>query len=141
MVIGLDPSDDRIREARAKSTEFDNLLFLWSEPERIPWQEDFFTLVVCLSSLERFQGTPEVLREAGRVLAPGGALWILHQATEEDTDQTITPFNQSGASTEGHFQVLQELGYEECADHSRRFVAASSSWGSVLLFSARKPQK
>src|SRR3990172_3869099 len=54
IVVGLDVSDDRVRDARAKSTSFDNILYLWAPAEEIPWQENFFTTVLCVDSVSRF---------------------------------------------------------------------------------------
>ncbi|MGA2375362.1 MAG: methyltransferase domain-containing protein, partial [Candidatus Sulfotelmatobacter sp.] len=59
-VVGLDVSDEMIREARAASKDFDNVLYVWGSAQQIPWEENFFALM-----------------ELFRVLAPRGRLFIL----------------------------------------------------------------
>src|SRR6202142_2010036 len=41
-VIGLDVADEMIREARAASKDFDNVLYVWGSAQQIPWEENFF---------------------------------------------------------------------------------------------------
>ncbi|MGO8795802.1 MAG: class I SAM-dependent methyltransferase, partial [Candidatus Sulfotelmatobacter sp.] len=38
-VVGLDVSDEMIREARTASKDFDNVLYVWGSAQQIPWEE------------------------------------------------------------------------------------------------------
>ena len=156
LVIGLDPSDDQIRDARMKSTAFENILYLWSAAEQIPWQEDFFTGVLCVDSLHQFQDVEKALREAYRVLAPAGTLWIVNQRLELAAVGTIPsdlPSNRpAGAGpldSEQCFALLRAAGFDDVASHSvpdsiapsRTSFDEPASPAGALLLSARKPQK
>ena len=153
LVIGLDQSDDQIRDARTKSMAFDNLLYLWSAAEQIPWQEDFFTRVVCVDSLLQFQDLEKVLRESYRVLAPGGTLWIVDQRVVEDENQRNDPSSRpAGASllnVEPDLTLLYKTGFEDIAPHSppnpamhlKTSVNDLSSPAAVLVLSGRKRQE
>ena len=41
-VVGLDVSDEMIRQARAASKDFENILYVWGSAQQIPWEENFF---------------------------------------------------------------------------------------------------
>jgi len=74
MVLGVDPSDDRVRGARKLSVERENLMFVAGSHERIPWQEEFFTLVVCREEAHDWaRELYRVTAAGGRVYAPGAA--------------------------------------------------------------------
>jgi demethylmenaquinone methyltransferase/2-methoxy-6-polyprenyl-1,4-benzoquinol methylase len=146
MVIGLDPSNDAVREARAKSTAYENLLFLWSDPEQIPWQEDFFTRVACLGSVEMLRDARKAFREAGRVLVPGGTLWLLCPTSARDRGKTNgradgAPDEVPKMSATEYRRLLQDLGYEHYADHSQQLTEGSPLIGDFLLLSVRKPER
>jgi len=52
-VVGLDVSDEMIREARAASKDFDNVLYVWGSAQQIPWEENFFDKVLSVESRGR----------------------------------------------------------------------------------------
>jgi arsenite methyltransferase len=76
-VVGLDVSDEMIRRARAKSAEYDNILFVVGSAQQIPWQEDFFDKVLSVESFYYYGDQGGALDEVRRVMAPGGELYIL----------------------------------------------------------------
>ncbi len=41
-VVGLDVSDEMVRQARAASKDFENILYVWGSAQQIPWEENFF---------------------------------------------------------------------------------------------------
>jgi len=76
-VVGLDVSDEMIREARAASKDFDNLLYIWGSAQQIPWEENFFDKVLSVESFYYYADQDRALMELFRVLAPRGKLFIL----------------------------------------------------------------
>ncbi|HWP84763.1 MAG TPA: methyltransferase domain-containing protein [Terriglobia bacterium] len=84
ILVGLDFSDDMVRNARAQSTAYDNLLFVWSSAEQIPWQENFFTTIFSLEAFYYIEDPERALREIYRVLVPGGRLWIVNHLCMEN---------------------------------------------------------
>jgi ubiquinone/menaquinone biosynthesis C-methylase UbiE len=76
-VVGLDVADEMIREARAASKDFDNLLYVWGSAQQIPWEENFFDKVLSVESFYYYADQDRALMELFRVMAPRGRLFIL----------------------------------------------------------------
>src|SRR6201997_1728073 len=76
-VVGLDVSDEMIREARAASKDFDNVLYVWGSAQQIPWEENFFDKVLSVESFYYYADQDRALMELFRVMAPRARLFIL----------------------------------------------------------------
>ncbi len=76
-VVGLDVADEMIREARAASKDFDNVLYVWGSAQQIPWEENFFDKVLSVESFYYYADQDRALMELFRVMAPRGRLFIL----------------------------------------------------------------
>src|SRR5260370_26516858 len=50
-VVGIDVSDEMIREARAASKDFDNLLYVWGSAQQSPWVGNFLHKVLSVDSV------------------------------------------------------------------------------------------
>ena len=76
-VVGLDVSDEMVRQARAASSDFDNILYVWGSAQQIPWEENFFDKVLSVESFYYYADQERALHELFRVMAPKGRLFIL----------------------------------------------------------------
>jgi arsenite methyltransferase len=76
-VVGVDVSDEMIRQARAESRDFDNVLYVWGSAQQIPWEENFFDKVLSVESFYYYADQDRALAELFRVMAPHGRLFIL----------------------------------------------------------------
>ncbi len=76
-VVGVDISDEMIRQARDDSRDFDNLLYVWGSAQQIPWEENFFDKMLSVESFYYYPDQDRVLTELFRVMAPRGRLFIL----------------------------------------------------------------
>jgi ubiquinone/menaquinone biosynthesis C-methylase UbiE len=76
-VVGLDVSDEMVRQARADSKDFDNILYVWGSATQIPWEENFFDKVLSVESFYYYPDQDRALVELFRVMAPRGRLFIL----------------------------------------------------------------
>ena len=77
LALGVDASDDNVRQARRLSVEIENVMFVLGSPEAIPWQDDFFSVL-----LAREPVAEPVAREMFRLLAPGGRAFVLQSGSE-----------------------------------------------------------
>ena len=76
-VVGVDISDEMVRQARAASKEFDNVMFVAGSAAQIPWEENFFDKALSVESFYYYPDQDRALAELFRVMAPHGRLFIL----------------------------------------------------------------
>jgi ubiquinone/menaquinone biosynthesis C-methylase UbiE len=76
-VVGIDISDEMVRQARAASRDFDNVMFATGSAAQIPWEENFFDKVLSVESFYYYPDQERALAELFRVMAPRGRLFIL----------------------------------------------------------------
>jgi arsenite methyltransferase len=76
-VVGLDISDEMIRQARAASRDFDNVMFVMGSAQQIPWEENFFDKALSVEAFYYYPDQERTLAELFRVLAPRGRFFLL----------------------------------------------------------------
>ena len=76
-IVGLDISDDIIRHAREKTTEFENILYTPGTAEEIPWAENYFSRAISLESAYYWPSPENGAKEIFRVVKPGGKIFLL----------------------------------------------------------------
>jgi arsenite methyltransferase len=122
-VVGIDISDEMIKQARRSSDGLDNLTFLPGGVDLIPWEDGFFTRVVSVESAYYWPDPAQGVREIFRVLRQGGSAWILinfyrdnphsHQWVDELTvpvkllaaDEWAALFRDAGFSEAAHRRI------------------------------------
>jgi ubiquinone/menaquinone biosynthesis C-methylase UbiE len=146
-LVGMDISDEMIRQARNRSGDFENVSFLWGSAEAIPWEDDFFSKAWAIESFYYYEHQEKVLDELKRVLAPMGRLFLLMCIYRENTDtlrwveQAHVPIHVRSA--EEYQAMLAARGWIEVT--AEEFLpepgapAETRSHDRALLISARKP--
>ncbi|MFA5143737.1 MAG: class I SAM-dependent methyltransferase [Candidatus Omnitrophota bacterium] len=78
-IVGLDISQQMIEASQKKKLErnADNVKFIASRANSIPYKDGHFDLVFCLNALHHFPDHPSFFKEINRVLKKGGALVLL----------------------------------------------------------------
>jgi arsenite methyltransferase len=76
-VVGVDISDEMVRQARAESKDFDNVMYVCGSAQQIPWEENFFDKMLSVESCYYYPDQERVLGELFRVMAPHGRMSIL----------------------------------------------------------------
>ncbi len=73
IVVGLG-EDDEVRAARKALGQLENVMFVPATTEEIPWQENFFSVVIDTACA--WSSTERTAREILRVLSPGGSAYV-----------------------------------------------------------------
>jgi ubiquinone/menaquinone biosynthesis C-methylase UbiE len=116
-VVGLDISDEMIRQARAESKEFKNVLFLCGSAQQIPWEENFFDKVLSIESFYYYPDQDRALKELFRVMAPRGRLFILINLYKDNpyslqwVDKLRVPVHVRSARE--YAELLESHGFEK----------------------------
>lgn len=76
-VIGVDVADEMVRQARAESRDFENIMYVHGSASQIPWEENFFDKVLSVESFYYYPDQDRALNELFRVMAPRGRMFIL----------------------------------------------------------------
>ena len=76
-VVGIDISDEMVRQASAQSGEIANIKFVVGSAAQIPWEENYFDKVLSVESFYYYPDQERALDELFRVMAPGGRVFIL----------------------------------------------------------------
>lgn len=88
-VIGLDVSTGMLAEARRKAEEagLSNLSFVEGEAEAMPFPDVSFDIVTCRIAAHHFLSVENFVREAMRVLKPGGKLLVTDTSVPDDAPE------------------------------------------------------
>lgn len=73
-LYGIDPSDKFISDSKRKLPQGN---FMVGYGEELPYEDDFFDLVISKYAIQTSTQAKECMLEAGRVLKPGGILHVL----------------------------------------------------------------
>lgn len=76
-VVGVDVSDEMIRQAEQASQNFTNMSYLQGSAQKIPWADNSFDKMLSVESFYYYADQGAALGEIFRVMAPGGRIFIL----------------------------------------------------------------
>jgi ubiquinone/menaquinone biosynthesis C-methylase UbiE len=76
-VVGIDISDEMVRQARTESAQFPDIEFRVGSAAQIPADDSFFDKVLSVESFYYYPDQNRALDELFRVMAPKGRLFIL----------------------------------------------------------------
>ncbi len=121
-VVGIDLADDLIASARAKSIDYQNILFAPGSAEEIPWAEDYFTRVISVETAYYWHSPEQAVREVFRATAWGGRVFLLMFYYAENPHshhwKQHAPAEIHLRSADEWREVFSLLGFEN-VEHSR----------------------
>jgi len=115
--VGLDISDEMIARARTSSKGVENAMYVWGSAQEIPWQEEYFDKVLSVESFYYYTDQSKVLEEVLRVLAPGGAAYILINLYKDNpyslrwVDELKVPVH--ARSEAEYVEMMRQHGFEQ----------------------------
>lgn len=106
-VVGVDMSRRMLRKAAYKLDSPNvHAPLIWSPAEALPFPDNTFDVVTCLEALEFMENDETVLREAARVLRPGGLLLVTNRINTRFMPGKTRPAEQLET-------LLESMGIEE----------------------------
>jgi ubiquinone/menaquinone biosynthesis C-methylase UbiE len=145
--IGLDMTDEMLELARANAAEagVGNAEFLKGYLEELPLADGSVDVVISNCVINLSGDKPTVLREAARVLRPGGRFAVSDVIADPDMDEaTRTDIAAwtgcvAGALTEAELRdALRSAGFEEIAIRKTHRVHEHAA---AAIIRARKPER
>jgi ubiquinone/menaquinone biosynthesis C-methylase UbiE len=115
-VVGLDVSDEMVRQARAASKDFENIMYVWGSADKIPWEENFFDKLLSVESFYYYPDQDRALAEIFRVMAPRGRIFILinlyrdNQYSLQWVDKLKVPVHVRSAAE--YVEILKKHAFE-----------------------------
>jgi ubiquinone/menaquinone biosynthesis C-methylase UbiE len=91
LVAGIDPSDVMVRQAgrrNAGMVKAGRVELKQGAAEKLPYTDQQFDKVITINSLHHWADAQAGLREAYRVLKPGGVIAVIEQPPSKVTDET-----------------------------------------------------
>lgn len=74
---GIDLASRMLEEAKKKSAGYENIHLCRANADTLPFENDFFDYAICTNAFHHFSRPDRVVKEAHRVLKPGGSFYIL----------------------------------------------------------------
>ncbi len=143
--IGLDMTDEMLELARANAAEagVENVEFLKGYLEEMPLADESVDVVISNCVINLSGDKPQVLREAARVLRPGGRFAVSDVIADPDMDEATRADMAAwtgciaGALTEAEFRAaLESAGFEEIEIRETHRVHEHAA---AAIIRARKP--
>jgi ubiquinone/menaquinone biosynthesis C-methylase UbiE len=143
--IGLDMTDEMLELARANAAEagIDNAEFLKGYLEEMPLSDASVDVVISNCVINLSGDKPQVIREAARVLRPGGRFAVSDVIADPEMDPTTRADMAAwtgcvaGALTEPEFRsALQRAGFEDVEIRETHRVHRHAA---AAIIRARKP--
>ena len=109
---GLDLTEEMVETATqlARKRGIENVTFLRGDAEALPFPDGSFELVTCRLAAHHFPNPAQAVREAARVMKPGGRLLLLdHYAPEEpELDRFVNELDKTRDPSHVREYTLQE---------------------------------
>jgi ubiquinone/menaquinone biosynthesis C-methylase UbiE len=133
-VVGVDLTPEMIRRARARCAAHPNAEFREAAVEALPFRDGEFGAVVTRLSLHHFEEPRAALREARRVIAPGGRLVVIDLVSSEDREEARLHDALETLRDPSHVRFLSPSGLREVVSVAGFEIRAEERWDQPREF-------
>jgi SAM-dependent methyltransferase len=123
--VAVDPSSEMLAYAPA------GVVTVVGEGERLPFEDDAFTLVTCVNTLHHVRDAAATLAEIARVLAPGGRLVAQDYLADHDPDRAQQWETVERLRDPGHGRLPAEGEVQQALEPLGLRLDEEQSWESV----------
>lgn len=116
-VTGLDIVEKALEENRRKAEEkgLKNLRFVNYSGMEFPFEKDTYDMIITRYALHHFPNIRDTFREVGRVLKPGGILFLSDPAPNaDDTERFVDAYMQM--KKDGHIKFYTKEEWQEIGE-------------------------
>ena len=142
-LVGIDLAPSMVERAQAKLAGTPGVRFEQADVHDLPSPDEAFEAVVCANTFHYFSHPEQVLREARRVLRPGGRLVLLDWCRDfwtcrvmDAVLQRIDPAYQTCYTLAEMRQLLGSTSLRHRYDFRYRFDVV---WGMMVVEAIRRP--
>jgi ubiquinone/menaquinone biosynthesis C-methylase UbiE len=87
--FGIDISPGMIEKAQASNPDRANIHFLTANAQELPFEVDYFNIIICTNSFHHYPDPKKALREIRRVLQVGGRVYIMELTADEPVTRAL----------------------------------------------------
>jgi ubiquinone/menaquinone biosynthesis C-methylase UbiE len=132
--VGIDLSPEMIRLGRDLARELDRVEFCVADSERLPFEDQAFTAVLCSTSFHHYPNPSQAVGEMARVLAPGGRLVVADASSDLLAARIADVFLRRFEPGHVHLHRAAELGaFVQSAGFSKVRLKRLSSGGYAIV--------
>lgn len=136
-VIGIDPSPDMVRVAKANAKAENvgkRIRFAIGEPSDLPFPGRHFDLVVSVNMLHHWRDPVQVFEETYRVLRPGGEFWLYDYRKDVPMEEWLRIENELPFHLRGLFELGPIASWKAAYDESKvRELAQRTHFSDPIL--------
>jgi len=123
-LVGLDRSPGMLRQARPKALD---IAWVQADAAVLPFRADCFDFITCQHAFHHVRGKEAMLREALRVLRPGGR-FVLHSLCPQESEDWL------------YYEYFPEARVVDLADfwHPKQIIAVMDTAGFLAVAVTRR---
>ena len=122
---GVDNSSKMIKKAEASSSGYKNIHFYKANAESLPFDNNFFDIIISTNAFHHFANADKVLKEAYRVLKPRGRIYISDVTADNFLIRIVDRLSEKMG--QGHVKIHSTQEYQTLFENAGLHYAGHKS--------------